>query len=108
MLSSREAGFGDVKDCRTQFDKVKLSKHRPEVPTSPGRYGETVESLLIIARPAYRMRRLCGGDISFTTALTFDCESIPKHRQKWLEVSSYPISRNSRQPLEITVLRHGD
>ncbi|MBO4403193.1 MAG: serine--tRNA ligase, partial [Bacteroidales bacterium] len=36
----------------------------------------------------YRMIRLCGGDISFTSALTFDFEVYAKGQDKWLEVSS--------------------
>lgn len=36
----------------------------------------------------FRMIRLCGGDISFTSALTFDFEVYAKGQDKWLEVSS--------------------
>jgi len=36
----------------------------------------------------FRMIRLCGGDISFTSALTFDFEVYAKGQEKWLEVSS--------------------
>lgn len=36
----------------------------------------------------FRILRLCGGDISFTSALTFDFEVFSAAQQKWLEVSS--------------------
>lgn len=36
----------------------------------------------------YRVLRLCGGDISFTSALTFDFEVFSAAQQRWLEVSS--------------------
>ncbi|MBQ7984212.1 MAG: serine--tRNA ligase [Bacteroidales bacterium] len=36
----------------------------------------------------YRVLRLCGGDISFTSALTFDFEVYSAAQQRWLEVSS--------------------
>ena len=36
----------------------------------------------------YRILRLCGGDISFTSALTFDFEVFSAAQQRWLEVSS--------------------
>ena len=47
-----------------------------------------VESLLIKLGLPYRIVRLCGGDISFTSALTFDFEVYSKAQEKWLEVSS--------------------
>jgi len=36
----------------------------------------------------FRILRLCGGDISFTSALTYDFEVYSAAQQKWLEVSS--------------------
>ena len=36
----------------------------------------------------FRVLRLCGGDISFTSALTYDLEVFSEAQQKWLEVSS--------------------
>jgi seryl-tRNA synthetase len=36
----------------------------------------------------YRILRLCGGDMSFTSALTYDFEVWSAAQQKWLEVSS--------------------
>ena len=36
----------------------------------------------------YRVLKLCGGDLSFTAALTFDFEVYSAAQEKWLEVSS--------------------
>ena len=36
----------------------------------------------------YRILRLCGGDMGFTSALTYDFEVYSAAQQKWLEVSS--------------------
>jgi seryl-tRNA synthetase len=36
----------------------------------------------------YRILRLCGGDMSFTSALTYDFEVFSAAQEKWLEVSS--------------------
>jgi seryl-tRNA synthetase len=36
----------------------------------------------------YRIVQLCGGDLSFTSALTYDFEVYAAAQQKWLEVSS--------------------
>ena len=36
----------------------------------------------------YRILRLCGGDLSFTSALTYDFEVYSAAQQRWLEVSS--------------------
>ena len=36
----------------------------------------------------YRILRLCGGDMSFTSALTYDFEVFSAAQQRWLEVSS--------------------
>ncbi len=47
-----------------------------------------VEGLLIKLELPYRIVRLCGGDISFTSALTYDFEVYSKAQEKWLEVSS--------------------
>ncbi|MBQ2077746.1 MAG: serine--tRNA ligase, partial [Bacteroidales bacterium] len=47
-----------------------------------------VEGLLIKLGLPYRVLRLCGGDISFTSSLTFDFEVFSAAQEKWLEVSS--------------------
>lgn len=47
-----------------------------------------VEGLLIKLELPYRILRLCGGDMSFTSALCFDFEVYSEAQQRWLEVSS--------------------
>ena len=90
----REAGsFGaDVRGLNRvhQFDKVEIIQMvEPEKS-----YGvleqmmEHVEKLLQSLQLPYRILRLCGGDMSFTSALTYDFEVYSAAQQKWLEVSS--------------------
>ena len=47
-----------------------------------------VESIVKDLNLPYRILRLCGGDMSFTSALTFDFEVFSAAQQMWLEVSS--------------------
>ena len=47
-----------------------------------------VEQLLFSLQLPYRMLRLCGGDMSFASALTYDFEVYSAAQQRWLEVSS--------------------
>jgi seryl-tRNA synthetase len=47
-----------------------------------------VEKLLQNLELPYRILRLCGGDMSFASALTYDFEVYSAAQQKWLEVSS--------------------
>jgi seryl-tRNA synthetase len=47
-----------------------------------------VEGLLQSLELPYRILRLCGGDMSFASALTYDFEVYSGAQQKWLEVSS--------------------
>ncbi len=47
-----------------------------------------IEKLLNNLELPYRILRLCGGDMSFTSALTYDFEVYSAAQQKWLEVSS--------------------
>ena len=47
-----------------------------------------VENLLQSLELPYRILRLCGGDMSFASALTYDFEVYSGAQQKWLEVSS--------------------
>lgn len=90
----REAGsYGkDVRGLNRlhQFDKVEIVQiSRPEV-SYEALEGmvQHIESLLIKLGLPYRILRLCGGDVSFTSALTFDFEVYSKAQEKWLEVSS--------------------
>lgn len=90
----REAGsYGkDVRGLNRlhQFDKVEIVQiTKPEISYEAleGMVAH-VESLLIKLGLPYRIVRLCGGDISFTSALTYDFEVFSKAQEKWLEVSS--------------------
>jgi seryl-tRNA synthetase len=47
-----------------------------------------VERLLISLELPYRILRLCGGDMSFASAITYDFEVYSAAQEKWLEVSS--------------------
>ncbi len=47
-----------------------------------------VEALLQSLELPYRILRLCGGDMSFTSALTYDFEVFSAAQERWLEVSS--------------------
>ena len=47
-----------------------------------------VESLLVKLELPYRKLKLCGGDLGFTSALTFDLEVYSPGQDRWLEVSS--------------------
>jgi seryl-tRNA synthetase len=73
-----------------QFDKVEIvTIDRPE--DSYGRLEEMVQhvaGLLDALELPYRILRLCGGDMGFTSALTYDFEVWSAAQQRWLEVSS--------------------
>jgi seryl-tRNA synthetase len=47
-----------------------------------------VENLVKKLELPYRILRLCGGDMSFTSSITFDFEVYSAAQQRWLEVSS--------------------
>jgi seryl-tRNA synthetase len=49
---------------------------------------EHVKGLLTKLELPYRILRLCGGDMGFTSALTYDFETYSAAQQRWLEVSS--------------------
>ena len=90
----REAGsFGsDVRGLNRvhQFDKVEII----QIVHPDKSYGileemvNHVERLLQFLELPYRILRLCGGDMGFTSALTYDFEVYSAAQQKWLEVSS--------------------
>lgn len=90
----REAGsYGkDVRGLNRlhQFDKVEIvCIEKPE--NSYQRLDEMVnyvQSLVDKLQLPWRILRLCGGDMSFTSALTFDFEVFSAAQERWLEVSS--------------------
>jgi seryl-tRNA synthetase len=73
-----------------QFDKVEIVRiDTPEHSyQSLNEMVAYVESLVTKLELPYRILRLCGGDMSFTSALTFDFEVFSAAQQRWLEVSS--------------------
>ena len=90
----REAGsYGkDVRGLNRlhQFDKVEIvcidhPEHSYEQLEIMKKH---VEEILKKLELPYRVLRLCGGDISFTSALTFDFETYSAAQERWLEVSS--------------------
>ena len=90
----REAGsYGkDVRGLNRvhQFDKVELVQlvHPDKSYEALDEMVAHVEALLNQLELPYRILRLCGGDMSFTSALTYDFEVYSTAQQKWLEVSS--------------------
>lgn len=90
----REAGsFGkDVRGLNRvhQFDKIELVQL-----VDPAKSYEALEEMVLhverllnsLGLP-YRILRLCGGDMSFASALTYDFEVFSAAQEKWLEVSS--------------------
>jgi seryl-tRNA synthetase len=90
----REAGsYGkDVRGLNRvhQFDKVELVQL-----VHPEKSYEVLEEMLLHVEKLlqslelpYRILRLCGGDMSFTSALTYDFEVYSAAQNRWLEVSS--------------------
>ena len=90
----REAGsYGkDVRGLNRlhQFDKVEIVRvEKPE--DSYAALDEMiahVEGLVKSLGLPYRILRLCGGDMSFTSAITYDFEVYSAAQERWLEISS--------------------
>ena len=90
----REAGsYGkDVRGLNRlhQFDKVEIVRvEKPE--ESYAALDEMVahvESIVKALGLPYRILRLCGGDMSFTSAITYDFEVYSAAQERWLEISS--------------------
>ncbi len=73
-----------------QFDKVEIVQiaHPGNSYESLEEMVSHVENLLVKLELPYRIVRLCGGDMSFTSAMTYDFEVWSAAQQRWLEVSS--------------------
>jgi seryl-tRNA synthetase len=90
----REAGsYGkDVRGLNRvhQFDKVEIVQieHPSRSYKALEEMVSHVESLITGLDLPYRIVQLCGGDLSFTSALTYDFEVFSAAQDKWLEVSS--------------------
>jgi seryl-tRNA synthetase len=90
----REAGsYGkDVRGLNRlhQFDKVEIVQiaHPDESYIILDEMTNHVSGLIEKLELPYRILRLCGGDLGFTSALTYDFEVFSAGQKKWLEVSS--------------------
>ncbi len=90
----REAGsYGkDVRGLNRlhQFDKVEIVQiqHPEKSYQTLEEMKEYVSSLIRKLELPFRISILCGGDLSFTSALTYDFEVYSAAQKKWLEVSS--------------------
>lgn len=90
----REAGsYGsDVKGLNRlhQFDKIEIVRieHPDDSYSVLMEMVAHVEGLLEKLELPYRILRLCGGDMGFNSALTFDFETWSAAQKRWLEVSS--------------------
>lgn len=90
----REAGsYGkDVRGLNRlhQFDKVEIVQfsHPSNSYNTLDEMVLHVEKLIQSMNLPYRILRLCGGDMSFASALTYDFEVFSTAQQRWLEVSS--------------------
>ena len=90
----REAGsYGkDVRGLNRlhQFDKVEIVRieHPKNTTQALEEMVEHVKNLLNKLELPYRILRLCGGDMGFAAAMTYDFEVYSAAQEKWLEVSS--------------------
>ena len=90
----REAGsYGkDVRGLNRlhQFDKVEIVQiqHPDKSYETLDQMVSYVQTLVEKLELPWRILRLCGGDMSFTSALTFDFEVYSAAQERWLEVSS--------------------
>jgi seryl-tRNA synthetase len=73
-----------------QFDKVEIVhiSHPDKSYEALEQMSSYVQGLLQKLELPYRVLRLCGGDMGFTSALTYDMEVFSAAQERWLEVSS--------------------
>ena len=73
-----------------QFDKVEIVRleHPDKAYEALDQMVEHVKGILEQLELPYRILRLCGGDLGFTSALTYDFEIYSTAQERWLEVSS--------------------
>ncbi|MEM1336934.1 MAG: serine--tRNA ligase [Bacteroidota bacterium] len=73
-----------------QFDKVEIVRveHPNDSYIALQEMVEHIKTLLRELKLPYRILRLCGGDLGFTSALTFDFEVYSTAQERWLEISS--------------------
>jgi seryl-tRNA synthetase len=73
-----------------QFDKVEIVRIEHPEKSYEALEGmvEHIKNILQELKLPYRILRLCGGDMSFTSALTYDFEVFSTAQDRWLEISS--------------------
>ena len=73
-----------------QFDKVEIVRieHPDNSYKALDMMVEHVKGILNELKLPYRILRLCGGDLGFTSAITYDFEVYSTAQEKWLEISS--------------------
>ena len=73
-----------------QFDKVEIVRleHPDKAYEALDQMVEHIKGILEQLELPYRILRLCGGDLGFTSALTYDFEIYSTAQERWLEVSS--------------------
>jgi len=73
-----------------QFDKVEILRieHPNRSYTALDEMVDHVKGILKELKLPYRILRLCGGDLGFTSALTYDFEVFSTAQDRWLEISS--------------------
>jgi serine--tRNA ligase len=73
-----------------QFDKVEIVRieHPSRSYQALDQMVEHVKGIMNELKLPYRILRLCGGDMGFTSALTYDFEVYSTAQEKWLEISS--------------------
>jgi len=73
-----------------QFDKVEIVRieHPDNSYAALDEMVEHVKEILRELKLPYRILRLCGGDLGFTSALTYDFEVFSTAQDRWLEISS--------------------
>ena len=96
----REAGsYGaDVRGLNRlhQFDKVEIVRiEKPENALQAlEKMVDHIKSILNELEMPYRILKLCGGDLGFTSALTYDFEIYSTAQKRWLEISSVSTFNN--------------
>ncbi|MAZ29205.1 MAG: serine--tRNA ligase [Cytophagaceae bacterium] len=73
-----------------QFDKVEIVRLERQEDSDAALDGmvEHVKTILDELKLPYRILRLCGGDLGFTSTLTYDFEVFSTAQDRWLEISS--------------------
>lgn len=73
-----------------QFDKVEIVRLETQERSNAAleEMMQHIKGILVELGLPYRVLRLCGGDLGFTAALTYDFEMYSAAQEKWLEISS--------------------